>query len=97
MTQDDEKKFQLFETRVRMLIEKYGKLQRDNEDLTHMLSTQEERIKALEADLQAARQQTETVRMAKMLEVTSGDIDSARQRVARLIREVDKCIALVNV
>ena len=31
-----------------------------------------------------------------MLEITDGDLDGAKKRVARLIREVNKCITLLS-
>jgi len=34
--------------------------------------------------------------MARMLEVTNGDLDSAKARVQRLIRDVNKCIAILS-
>jgi hypothetical protein len=34
--------------------------------------------------------------MAKMLEITDGDLDSAKSRVAKMIRDVNKCIALLS-
>ena len=34
--------------------------------------------------------------MAKMLEITNGDLQGAKDRVARLIRDVNKCIAILS-
>lgn len=34
--------------------------------------------------------------MAKMLEITNQDMDSARKRLAKLIRDVNKCITLLS-
>jgi hypothetical protein len=34
--------------------------------------------------------------MAKMIEITDGDIEASRKRVQKLIRSVNKCISLVN-
>jgi hypothetical protein len=34
--------------------------------------------------------------MAKMLEITDGDLETAQKRVAKLIREVNKCITLLS-
>ena len=36
------------------------------------------------------------LKMAKMLEIGDQDIAEARQRIARLVRDVDKCIALLK-
>ena len=34
--------------------------------------------------------------MAKMMEITDGDLESAKQRLAKLIRDVNKCIAIIS-
>jgi hypothetical protein len=34
--------------------------------------------------------------MAKMLEITDGDMESAQKRLAKLIRNVNKCITLLS-
>ena len=34
--------------------------------------------------------------MAKMIDITDGDIEASRKRVQKLIRSVNKCIALLN-
>jgi hypothetical protein len=34
--------------------------------------------------------------MAKMIEITDGDLEDAKARVAKMIRDVNKCIALLS-
>ena len=34
--------------------------------------------------------------MVKMLQVTDGDIETARKRINRLIKDVNKCITLMS-
>ena len=34
--------------------------------------------------------------MAKMIEITDADMELARKRLSKLIRDVDKCITLLN-
>jgi hypothetical protein len=38
----------------------------------------------------------QSLKMAKMLEITSGDLEGAKDRVANLIRDVNKCIAVLS-
>jgi hypothetical protein len=44
------------------------------------------------------QQQTDydTLKMAKMLEITDGNLQDAKDRLARLIRDVNKCIAILS-
>jgi hypothetical protein len=34
--------------------------------------------------------------MAKMIEITNGDLNGAKDRLAKLIRDVNKCIAILS-
>ena len=34
--------------------------------------------------------------MAKMLEITNGDLEGAKMRLTQLIRSVNKCIAILS-
>jgi len=38
----------------------------------------------------------QSLKMAKMMEITNGDLDGAKARLAKLIRDVDKCIAILS-
>jgi hypothetical protein len=34
--------------------------------------------------------------MAKMMEISDGDLEGAKERLAKLIRDVNRCIALLS-
>ena len=85
-----------FETRVRQLILRFQELKKENEELYTMVSKNEQAINDLQAKLAQADSDYETLKMAKMVEITDGDLESAKARVAKLIREVNKCIALLS-
>jgi len=84
------------ETRVGRLIEEHGRLVKlcaeltsERDALRGELRADEERIRALNAEL--ARMQ-----LAEGLAGSGRNREKARARVNRLMREVDKCIALVE-
>ena len=85
-----------FETRVRQLILRFQELKKENEELYTMVSKNEQAISDLQAKLAQADSDYETLKMAKMVEITDGDLESAKARVAKLIREVNKCIAILS-
>ena len=37
-----------------------------------------------------------SLKTAKMMEITDGDLESAKARLARMIRDVNKCIAILS-
>ena len=93
---DNDKILTLFTTRVRQMILQYNELKKENEELYAALASQEEERKRLEASLEQARKDYESLKTARMLEICDGDIDAAKRRLAGLIREVDKCITLLS-
>lgn len=85
-----------FATRVRQMILQYQSVTKQNEDLCRQVAEQQERIAKLETQLQQQRNDYESLKLARMVEITDGDMQSAQKRLAKLIRDVDKCITLVN-
>ena len=85
-----------FQTRVRDLLQRFQELKKENADLYAMVEKNEQDIKQLQAKLAQAGDDYNTLKMAKMMEITDGDLESAKTRVAKLIREVNKCIAILS-
>ena len=93
---ESEKALATFQTRVRDLIRRFQQLKKENEDLYAMVGESEEKIKKLEARISQAERDYQSLKMARMVEITDGDLEGAKKRLARLIREVNKCIALLS-
>ena len=85
-----------FATRVRQMLLQYKELKKENAELYAMVDEREEQIKTLNAKLAQAQNDYNSLKMAKMLEVTDGDVESAQKRLQRLIRDVNKCITLLS-
>lgn len=85
-----------FSTRVRQMLLQYRELKKENAELYTMVDEREEQIKMLNAKLTQAQNDYNSLKMAKMLEVTDGDVESAQKRLQRLIRDVNKCITLLS-
>ena len=85
-----------FQTRVRDLLLRFQELKKENADLYAMVEKNEQDMKQLQAKLAQADNDYNTLKMAKMMEITDGDLESAKARVAKLIREVNKCIAILS-
>ena len=85
-----------FQTRVRDLLQRFKELKQENADLYAMVEKNEQDMKALQAKLAQADNDYNALKMAKMMEITDGDLESAKARVAKLIRDVNKCIAILS-
>ena len=85
-----------FQTKVRALILQFQSLKKENEELYVMLEKNEDDVRQLRQQLQDKQREFDALKAAKMLEVADGDILSARERLAKLIRDVNKCIAVLS-
>lgn len=92
----NEKTLTAFTTRVRQMILQYSDLKKENSELYAMVDERDAQIKDLQKKLEQADREYQLLKMAKMLEVTDGDMESVQKRVAKLIRDVNKCITLLS-
>ena len=92
----NEKILNTFATRVRQMILQYEALRKENDELYALVDQREQEIKQLQGELSQAEADYNSLKMAKMLEVTDGDMATAQKRVAKLIRDVNKCITLLS-
>ena len=97
MTAQEEQALHLFETRVRQLILSYQKLAQDNQRLQQELVEKQQALDEALAQNQQLNMDYNNLKLARMMTVNGEDLQSAKNRLTRLIREVDKCIALLNV
>ena len=95
MTQN-EKVLATFQTRARQMILRFQELKKENNELYAMLDDNEQKIKMLEAKLAQREHDYQSLKMARMMEISDGDLQEAKDRVARLIREVNKCITVLS-
>ena len=92
----NEQTLALFTTRVRQMILQYKDMKKENADLYAMVDERDARIKELEAQLTQARNDYNSLKMAKMIEISDADMEGAQKRLAKLIRDVNKCITLLS-
>ena len=97
MTAQEEQALHLFETRVRQRILSYQKLAQDNQRLQQELVEKQQALDEALAQNQQLNMDYNNLTLARMMTVNGEDLQSAKNRLSKLIREVDKCIALLNV
>ncbi len=71
-------------------------LKRDNESLRAQKSLLEQKLAEKSAQVEALTDENNRVKLAKTLVSTPGDKADMKFRVNELVREIDKCIALLN-
>lgn len=92
----NEKVIANFETRVRQLILRFQELKKENQELYVMVEKTEQEVNDLQAKLTQKDNDYNALKMAKMMTITDGDLEAAKARVQKMIREVNKCITLIS-
>ena len=71
-------------------------LRSETEKLNGQLAIKTQRIKDLEDQLKAQRSEIESLKLARAYEEGNGADKEARSRINEMVREIDRCIALLN-
>ena len=79
------------------MILQYEEMKKGKQRLVNELVDQREKeIEKLEAQLKQARTDYNSLKMAKMIEISDSDMENAQKRISKLIRDVNKCITLIS-
>lgn len=92
----NERTLTTFATRVRQMILQFDEMKKENADLYAMVDERDVEIENLKAKLDQAQNDYNSLKMAKMLEISDTDMDGAKKKIAKLIRDVNKCITLLS-
>ena len=85
-----------FATRVRQMLLRYNALKKENVSLRKEVMKRDAEIADLKAELELWQAEYDNLKLTKMLEITDGDMETAQKRVAKLIRDVNKCITMLS-
>lgn len=96
MTEEEEKLVATFEARLRHLVYLHDELRRENSEIKELLKEEKEEKKRLLTHYQELESRYENLKMAKTINLNLGDRKKAKKRLSDLVREIDKCIALLN-
>ena len=92
----NEKTLATFETRLRQMLLRFQELKKENGELSRLLEDNEKTMKQLQEQLAQKQSDYDSLKMAKMIEITDGNLEGAKDRLSKLIREVNKCIAILS-
>ncbi len=99
MADKEEKLLAEFEAKVRRLVFFCDSLKMENKQLRTKVFNQGEEIKSLRLTMDELNAKYEDLKFAKSLvsdKSNDGDIENAKKRLSKLVRDVDKCIALLK-
>jgi len=96
MTEEQQKTLTTFETRVRQLMLLCETLREENNSLLTQLKNRETALHEADRALREMTASYDNVKLAKMVSFGKTDIKEAQQSLSGLVREIDKCIGLIN-
>lgn len=85
-----------FTTRVRQMILKYQEVCKENSELYAMVDERDKKIAELKESVSEWEKEYKALKMAKMIEVTDSDLEAAKIRISKLVRDVNQCITLLS-
>ena len=82
--------------KVREIVAGYEKLKLDNDRLSKENNGLNEIVKSKQKEILNFEKKIDTLKVAKTVVMSAEDKHEARLKVNRIVREIDKCIALLN-
>lgn len=96
MTEEDKRLLNNFEARLRHLIYLFEECNKENAVLKETIAQKEKEIKSLHNNNRELEVKYANLKMVRTLSLHDEDINKTKLRLSNMVREVDKCIALLN-
>ena len=96
MTEDQNRLLAVFEVRVRDLMALCDSQRQKIVELTEALNQAEEALQQTREEATAWKSKFDNLLTAKVISANEEEMKNARMRLSKLVRKVDKCIALLN-
>ncbi|MFA7115930.1 MAG: hypothetical protein WC140_01665 [Bacteroidales bacterium] len=82
--------------KLNFLISQYEILLRENHLLNESVSKYKQELESINNRNKRLEEKTEKLRLTEAFSSSSEDVLAAKKELAKLVREIDKCIALLN-
>ena len=96
MTESQKELLAVFEVRVHDLLALCEAQKQKIEVLTRLLNEEQEIVQLSKQEIQALKIKCANLLTARATSYDTGDMKSAQERLQNLVREVEKCMALLN-
>ena len=96
MTEEEKKRLSTFEARLRHLIYLHDELKRENAELKQLLNAKQEECEKVRAEYETLEANYTSLKTGMTISLNGSDVKETKLRLSKLVREVDKCIALLN-
>ena len=82
--------------KVKKLLSLYNNLKAENTELKKQVEENKLQLKNKESEIEFLKNKYNKLKLAKSLLASTGDSHDAKIKINRIVREIDKCIALLN-
>ena len=96
MTEEEKKLLSTFETQLRHLMYLHDELKRENAGLRTLLENEKLKNEKVQAQYDELEVNYTNLKTATTISLNGSDVKETKLRLSKLVREVDKCIALLN-
>ncbi len=96
MTEDRDRLLVNLEVRVKQVLLLCDKLKREKSQLKDELILKDEQIRKAAQEMEELKQKYDSLKTARTITAASVDVDTAKLKLSKLVREVDKCIGLLT-
>ena len=96
MTEEAKKLLSTFEARLRHLIYLHDELKRENAELKQLLEEEKKENERILAEYKELETSYTNLKTATAISLNGSDVKETKLRLSKIVREVDKCIALLN-
>jgi len=85
-----------FKLKVKFLISQHEALKKEKRQLLEKISELESSVNILRQENKALDLKYENLKLARLMVASGNENKDAKGRIQKLVREIDKCIALLN-
>ena len=96
MTEQEQKLLNEFRDRLEQLLSRVDGLKEEKLQLLDQIRELEGTVRELEEEKESLERKYDHLKLAKTLSASDGETKDAKDRINKLVREIDKCIALLN-
>ena len=92
MTENDRQTLTVFEGKLHRLIHEYRQKEELNKELSRRIEVKENLLKELQLRCASLEKNYNDLKQAKVITLGATGIEETKERITRLVREIDRCI-----
>ena len=92
MTENDRITLMHFEQKLHLLLHNYKELQERNSELESRIEEKENKLIELQQRWHSLEKNYTNLKQAKIISLSDSEIGQTRERLSKLVREIDRCI-----